>query len=71
MADPVNYMLIPFKGNQNPGYSQDIKLYLQETKEIEKESDKLDISVLNATYIIYYFLSQANKYGGGSLALMA
>ena len=39
-----------------------IKLYLQSTKEIDKETDKLDISVFNTKDIIYHFLSLANKY---------
>ena len=44
-APVVNYVLIPFKGNINPGDPQGIKLYLQATKEIEKESHKLDVKV--------------------------
>ena len=45
MMDPVNYVLSPFKGNTNPGDPQGLKLYVQATKEIDKESDMLDISV--------------------------
>ena len=40
MADPINYMLRTFEGNINTGYPTGIKLYLQATKEIYKESDK-------------------------------
>ena len=43
MAAPVNYVLIPFELNINSGYPKWIKLYLQARKEIDKESDKLDI----------------------------
>ena len=39
----VKYLLSPFEGNINPGYPKGIKLYLQETKEIDKETDKIDI----------------------------
>ena len=71
MAYPVKYMLIPFKGNLNCLYPKGIKIYLQATKEIYKEAYKLDISVSNTKYIIDHFISLANKYGWGSLALMA
>ena len=64
IASPVvNYVLRKYEGNLNPGDPQGIKLYLQATKEIYKESDKLDISVFNAKDIIYHFLSISNKYG--------
>ena len=44
MAAPVlNCVLIPFEGNKNPGYPQRPKIYLQATKDIDKESGKLDI----------------------------
>ena len=44
MADPVvNYVLSPSEGNTNIGYPQERKIYLQSTKEIDKEYDKLDI----------------------------
>ena len=45
MAAPVNYVISPFEGNINHGYSIGIRLYLQYTKDIDKESDKLDIPV--------------------------
>ena len=59
----VNYMLSPFDGNINHGYSMGLKIYLQEIKEIYKENDKLDISVSNYKDVLYHFLSLANKYG--------
>ena len=46
------------------------KIYLQATNEVDKESDKLDISVSNVKDIIYDFLSLCNKYGWGCLAFM-
>ena len=44
-APVVNYVISPFEDNINPGYPKGLKLYLQETKDIDKEADKLDISV--------------------------
>ena len=44
-APAVNYVLSPIERNTNPGYPQGTKIYLQAKKEIEKEADKLDISV--------------------------
>ena len=41
MADPINYMLRTFEGNINTGYPTGIKLYIQWTKWIDKETDKL------------------------------
>ena len=63
----VKYVLIPFEGEINPGGPQGVKLYLQGTKYIYKEGDKLNISVSNAKDIIYHFISLSNKYGWGSL----
>ena len=63
----LNYMIIPFEGNINPGYPTGIKLYLQSTKEIDKETDTLDILVPDAKDIIYHFLSISNKYVWRSL----
>ena len=41
MASPVvNYVLSPFEGNINTKDPQGVNLYLQETKEIDKEVDK-------------------------------
>ena len=48
MAYPINYVLIPFEGRINPGDTTGLKTYLQAKKEINRESDKLDISVLNS-----------------------
>ena len=50
----MNYVLIPSEGKINPGYPQGLKIYSQSTKEIDKESNKLDISVSNAKYIILF-----------------
>ena len=47
----VNYVLSPFEGNINTGDPMGIKLDLQVTKEIDKETDKLDISVSNTNEI--------------------
>ena len=62
-APVVNYVISPFEDNINPGDPKGLKLYLQETKDIDKEADKLDISVSNAKDIIDHFLSIASKYG--------
>ena len=70
MSAQVHYVLSPFKGNTNTGDPQGIKLYLQATKEIDKEANKLDIPVSNAKYIIDNFPSLANKYGWGRLSFM-
>ena len=69
MSD-VNYLLTPFEGNINPVYLTGVKLYLQATKDIDKETEKLDISVSNAKDIVYYFLSLAKKYVWGRLSCM-
>ena len=44
-ATAVNYVLIPFEGNINPGNQQGIKIYFQAKKEIDREDEKLYISV--------------------------
>ena len=59
----VNYLLSPFEGNINTEYPTGLKIYLQATKEIDKETEKIYISVLNAKDIIYHFLSLSKKYG--------
>ena len=41
----VNYVLSSFKENINPGDPTGIKIYLQATKERDKETNKLDLSV--------------------------
>ena len=66
----VYYVISLFERNRNPGDPTGIKLYLQSSKEIYKETDKIDISVSNAKYIMYHFLSLAQKYGWGRLAFM-
>ena len=71
MAAPVvNYVLSPFEGEINPENPQGLILYLQEKNKIDKEADKLDISVSNAIKTIDHFLSLANKYGWGHLESM-
>ena len=70
MADPVNYVIGPLESNINSGDPQGIKPYLQERKDIDKEADKLDISISNAKDIIDNFLGLVNKYGWGRLAFM-
>ena len=59
----VNYLLSPFEGNINTEYPTGLKIYLQATKEIDKKTEKIYISVLNAKDIIYHFLSLSKKYG--------
>ena len=71
MVDPVvNYVLRPFEGNNNPEYPQGIKIYIQATRGIYKEADKVDISVSNTEVIIDHFLGIANKYFWVSLVFM-
>ena len=70
MESSMNYVMSLFEGNIKPGYSQGLKLYLQETREIEMEADKLDISVSNTKDSIYHFLSLATKYYWGILAFV-
>ena len=59
----VNDVLITFEGNINPGYPTGIKLYLRENKEVDKETNKLDVPVSNAKDGVDNFLCLANKYG--------
>ena len=53
----VNYVLSSFEGNIYPGYPTGLKLYLQATKYIDKETKKLDISITkpNTLYITFSF----------------
>ena len=44
-APVVNYVIITFEDNINPGDLKGVRMYLQCNKDIDKESDKLDISV--------------------------
>ena len=69
-APVVNYVLSPIEGNINTGYPKGIKLYLQETKDIDNETYKLDISVSNAKDIIDHFFSLDKKYGWRRLEFM-
>ena len=41
----VSCMLSPFERNKTPGDTTELKLYLKETKDIEKEIDKIDIQI--------------------------
>ena len=66
----VNYVLSPFEGNINPWDPTDLKLYIQGTKQIDKETYKLYISVSNFKDIVDHFLSLDNKCGWGGLAFM-
>ena len=66
----VHYVISLFEGNTNPRGPKGIKLYFQTNKEIDKETDKLDISVSNTKNIVNYFLSLSKKYGWGRLAFM-
>ena len=66
----MNYFLIPLEGNKNPGKSTGLKIHLQDTTDIEKESDKLYISVSNAKDIIDHFINLANKFVWGRLLFM-
>ena len=68
--EAVNDVIRPFEGNINPGYPTGIKVDIQPTKQIDKENDKLYISVSNTKEILDQFLSLANKYGWVCLALM-
>ena len=64
ITDPVKYVLSPFEGNTNPGYPLVLRLYLQEIKEIDKETDKLDTLVSNDKDIIDNFSVQLTKMAG-------
>ena len=66
----VNYVLSPFEWNIKPVNPQAIIIYLKATKEIDKEADKIYISVSNSKDIIDHFIIIANKYGWGRLAFM-
>ena len=66
----MNNVLSPFEGNIHFGYPTGVKLYLQATKEIYKETSMLYISVYNSKDILYCTPSSANKYGWGRLAFM-
>ena len=67
---PVNYVMSPIEWKINPGDTTRIGIYVRSTKEINKETEKLHISVLNAKDIVYQSLSISNKYGWGRLDFM-
>ena len=50
--EDFNWVLIPFEGKINPGDPMGIKLYIQATNEIDKETDKIDISVSNTKDVV-------------------
>ena len=66
----VNDVLRLFYWIINPGDSTGIKNYLQATKERDKETDKLDISVSNSKDIVNHFLILALKNVLGRLKFM-
>ena len=70
MEAPVNYVLSPFEGNIHFRDPQRLKLYLWEIKDVDKEANKLGISVSNYKDIIYHFTDIPNKHGWGRLAFM-
>ena len=45
MAAPINCVLSQFEGNINHVDTTGLRLYLQSIKKIDKDADKLDISV--------------------------
>ena len=71
MSDPVvNYLLRPFKGKINIGYSKGINPYIKSTKKIDKGANKLDTSVSNDKQIITHFLSQCKNLAKKCLVFM-
>ena len=67
MDAPIKYLLRPFEGNIIHGYPTGIKVYIQAKKQIDKEPDKLDISVSNVKEIIDHFLGLAKNMSGYAL----
>ena len=55
--DTFNNVLSSFERNINTGFSTGLKIYLQATKETDKETYKIYISVSNAKDIVDHFLS--------------
>ena len=58
----MKYLLRPFEENIHFGDPTGIKLYVQATKDMDKETDKLDVSVSNTKDIIEHFLRLSNKH---------
>ena len=54
-ANPIKYVIIPFGGNISPRDSTELKISLQATRDTDKGTDKLDISVSNTKDVIYFF----------------
>ena len=55
------------EGGWGPGDSTGLKMYVQATKEIDKEYDKLDILILNDKYIIDNFSVYPTNMAGDAL----
>ena len=62
MTAALNYVLGHFEVSINTGDSQGLTIYLQDTREIEKEAESLDIPDSKYKDIIDLFLSLSNKY---------
>ena len=63
MAAPVvNYVLRPFEGKTITEYPQGDQTLSLSKNQIDKEDDKLDISVSNAKDVLYNFISLAKIY---------
>ena len=66
-AAMTTFALCQFEQDINPGDSTGLKLYLQATKEIEKEEDCLEVSVSNAKDVLDYFTALASRFGWARL----
>ena len=66
----VNCVLRPLEGNIHTRDSYGVKLYLIATRYIEKETDKLYITVKNTKDIVKHFLRLENKCGWGRLTFI-
>ena len=66
----VNYEFSPFEGNIYPGYPTGLKVYLQSTKDIYKETNRLYISVKDSKVIVDHFIILSNNYGWVTLEFM-
>ena len=59
----LNDVLSPFERNIRTGDPTWINIYPQETKETDKETDKIDISVSNTKDIVDQFISLTKMIG--------
>ena len=66
-APVLKYVLITLEGNINPGYMQELKMYLKLKKDKDKEAEKKDVSVSNSKDIIDHFLIIAKNMAGDAL----